>query len=193
MTSLQAHKLSLLLKVKTFLDQNTAVFSSFTRLNDELSNFNSILLSIKVTAQRQVINTRGIAVQKKKARQAMALTVARYARLARVWAYDTNNKQLQELFDIPKRDMLNGHGQDAINKAKNVAKGISENIGSLATYRILPANLTAINAAITEFVSVSPSPATARARHKTATESLPVLFRKAGDSLKSITDLFISE
>jgi hypothetical protein len=193
MTSIQTHKLQLLIKIKAFLDKNASVFASFTRLNDEFATFNSALLSIKVTAQRQILDRKGIAVQKKKARKAMASTVTNYADLAYVWASDVKNAELQQVFDIAQRRLLNGPGSSAIDKSRNIAKAISKNIGSLAPYRILPADLAIINASIDAFSGVLVSPADARTRAYTATHSLPALFKKADTSLQLFTKLFLSQ
>jgi hypothetical protein len=189
MTSTQLHKFHVFTGLSTFLDKNSAVWSGFTRLTDEIAKFNAILLQIQDAHGRQKITRLGITKQKKRDRKNMTTLLVKYAGLARAWAFDTRNSALLQIFTVSNRHLLNGPASIALSKATNIAKALADNIGSLAPYQVLPGNITAVNAALNTFKLVQVAPASARANASAATLELRLLFQKADTSLLLISKL----
>ncbi len=189
----QKAKRNMFSKIMLFFTNNATIWAAFTRLVTEITTFVGLVGQIDTEATKQALTITGAATDKENFRIAMAKIVVKYARKARVWAHDTNNATLEALFNVQKDDLLKDAETHAIELATNIATALNDNIAALAAYNILPANVTAINLAITNFSGATGTTGDAQALTKVGTDALPGLFEKADTSLDIIYDLIISE
>ncbi len=193
MNNQQANKKNMFNKLLIFFAANGATWLTFTRLKDAVTAFISINTDIDKAVQAQTLNIKGVALDKKKFRKAMAVILVKFARKARVYAHDINNNTLEELFNIHKEDFLTGKETVARDKAQGILDAINNHIGPLAAYNILPANVTAIGAAIKNFADTLGTPGEAEGETEAGTTDLAKLFEDADTQLDIIDDLLITE
>ena len=81
---------------------NVAVWTTFTRLTAEITKFVAYNTTLTNYMQQHHANIKGVTQAKNDAFIAMVNIVVNKAQKASVWALDTNNANLVEIFDIQK-------------------------------------------------------------------------------------------
>ncbi|MBI5217410.1 MAG: hypothetical protein HY958_00575 [Bacteroidia bacterium] len=180
-------------KLLLFFSAHAAIWANFNRLVTEIAAFvNKVTAFDKYVAQQQQ-QTKGITTDKETKFHTMKTLIVRYSRKARVWAADTGNETLQAVFDIRKTDFSKMPGKKAIARIKDVCDALNINIGSLAGYNVLPANITAISNAITAYENAANTPGAAKSLKKTGTAGIDTEMQTIDDSIAIIDDLLITE
>jgi hypothetical protein len=145
---------------------NSAVWATFTRLVNEIANFVSLNNTLSNYMQQHHADIKGITQAKNDAFMAMVILVVNKAQKAYVWALDTANDNLAQIFDIQKTDFQHVSEVTAFTKIKNVRDALSANIASMASVQLTNDDVNAVNAAITAYQNTIGTTGAAQA-HKT--------------------------
>ena len=193
MTNKQTSKKNMYNRVMQFFALHASVWATYNRLKDEISSFVDTNEQIETYLGKQQQTTTGVTSAKNDKYLKMVTITVKFARKARVWAEDDNNLTLEAIFDIRESDFEKIAAEVGESKIKDVRDALNTNIASLAPYNVLPADVTAIDDAITAYHSISGTPGAAIANKKLGTEALVILFNNADKSLAKIDDLLINE
>ena len=195
MNSKQTNKKNMYNKLLVFFaaDKNKSVWAAFERLVKEIAKFFDLNKQIDNAATTQSGITTGITTQKTEMRTKMSASLVRNARKARVWAHDNNDAQLEAIFDVQKKDFLEGKEEVVLAHAKVVQKALEDNQSNLSAVNVTPVNITESGKDIGNFESALGTPGAAESEKKSGTEDLTKLFADADTSLDLIDDLLIHE
>ncbi len=195
MTNRQIAKNNMYKKLLTFFafPANAAVWAAFARLVTEIANFVSLNNDLDDATQTQAQVTTGITQGKADAFNAMVKMIVEMAFKAYVWAVDNDNDDLIEVFNVQLTDFDGIPESTALDKIKNIRDGINANIASMASVNLLPADVTALDAAIAAYNAVKSAPEVAIGHKETSTDTIVALFADIDKSIGLISRLIISQ
>lgn len=170
----------------------SAIWATFKRLGDEIANFVSLNTTLTSYMQQHHADIKGVTHAKNEAFQAMVTITVNKAQRAYVWALDTGNSQLAEIFDIQKSDFKHMAEVMAYTKIKNVYDALSTNIASMASVQLTEADATAVNAAITAYQNTMGTTGAAQAHKTEGTQGIENLLSPIDRSLGIIDNLMVS-
>jgi hypothetical protein len=165
---------------------NSAIWAGFARLVTEIANFVSLNTTLSNYMQQHQLDIKGITQTKNDAFMAMVTIVVNKAHKAYVWAVDTANDNLIEIFDVQKSYFINVAESTAFAKIKNVRDALSANIASMASVQLAAADVTAVNAAITAYQNTIGTTGAAQAHKTEGTEGIENLMTPIDKSLDLI-------
>jgi hypothetical protein len=142
--------------------------------------------------QQHHADIKGVTTTKNDAFMAMVLLIVSKAQKAYVWAIDTANDNLAEIFDIQKSDFTGIAEANAYAKIKNVRDALSANIASMASVQLVAADVTAVNAAITAYEKTIGTTGAAQSHKTEGTQGIETLMHPIDKSLGIIDNLMIS-
>jgi hypothetical protein len=171
---------------------NSAVWATFARLVTEIANFVSLNTTFNNYMQQHHADIKGVTTTKNDAFMAMVLLIVSKAQKAYVWAIDTANDNLAEIFDIQKSDFTGIAEANAYAKIKNVRDALSANIASMASVQLVAADVTAVNAAITAYEKTIGTTGAAQSHKTEGTQGIETLMHPIDKSLGIIDNLMIS-
>jgi hypothetical protein len=171
---------------------NSAVWATFTRLVTEIANFVSLNTTLNNYMQQHHADIKGVTQTKNDAFMAMVLLIVNKAQKAYVWAIDTANDNLAEIFDIQKSDFQHVSEASAFAKIKNVRDALSANIASMASVQLVAADVTAVNAAITTYQNTIGTTGAAQSHKTEGTQGIETLIHPIDKSLGIIDNLMIN-
>ena len=171
---------------------NVAVWKTFTRLSNEIANFVTLNTSFTNAMQQHSANIKGVTQAKNDAFIAMVTIVVNKAQKAYVWALDSANANLIEVFDIQKSDFTSVSEVTAFNKIKNVRDALSANIASMASVQLAATDVTAVNTAITNYQNTIGSTGAAQTHKAEGTQGIDTLIYSIDKSLSIIDKLLVS-
>lgn len=176
MTDLQSNRLDMYLVVKSFRYASQAIIDAvparvvaFDKLDDNITAINTRIAG-------QSANTTGVAQDKTAIRTALDDVTSAILSPAKAWAISINNNTLAVEFDYPistiqkiKDDTMQGFCDHRIAL-------ITENLGALADFGIIAANVTEWQDALDAYVAVLETPREAINSKHLHTASLRTLF-----------------
>ncbi len=171
---------------------NSAVWATFTRLVTEIANFVSLNTTFNNYMQQHHADIKGVTTTKNDAFMAMVLLIVSKAQKAYVWAIDTANDNLAEIFDIQKSDFTGIAEASAFAKIKNVRDALNTNIASMASVQLTAADVTAVNTAITAYQNTIGTTGAAQSHKTEGTQGIETLIHPIDKSLSIIDNLMIS-
>jgi len=123
---------------------------------------------------------------------AMVNIVVNKAAKAYVWAVDTANANLMQIFDVQKSDFLSISETKAYNQIKNIRDALSANIASMASVQLAAADVTAVNAAITAYQNTIGTTGAAQTHKTEGTKGIDSVMVPIDKSLTIIDKLMVS-
>jgi len=168
------------------------IWTTFTRLADEIAKFVSLNTSLAKYIQQHHSDIKGFTKSKVNAFTAMIELVVRNAQKAYVWAVDTSNDTLAEIFDVQKTDLMRAGENRAYTMVKNIRDALSANIASMESVQLAASDLTAINAAIKVYENTMGTPGAAQSHKTEGTQAMEDLFDPIDTSLGLIENLIVS-
>jgi len=169
-----------------------AIWTTFTRLVDEIAKFVSLNTALANYIQQHHADIKGVTTSKVNAFNAMIELVVRKAQKAYVWAVDTANDTLAQIFDVEKSDFLVVGEKQAYTMVKNIRDALSANIASMESVQLAPTDITAVNAAIKAYESTIGTPGAALTHKTEGTQAMEDLFAPIDTSLDLIDKLMIN-
>jgi len=190
----QSEKIGMYKKMLIFFANpiNAAVWTSFARLVTEITNFVSLNNSLSNYLQQHQADIKGVTQTKNDAFMAMVNIVVNKAAKAYVWAVDTANANLMQIFDVQKSDFLSISETKAYNQIKNIRDALSANIASMASVQLAAADVTAVNAAITAYQNTIGTTGAAQTHKTEGTKGIDSVMVPIDKSLTIIDKLMVS-
>ena len=180
-------------KLLLFFVAKATSWSTFTRLVNEIALFVTKVAAFDKYVNQQQLEIKGITTDKDNKFDVMIALAVRYSRKARVWAVDTSNAVLEEVFNIHVSDFNRLPEKQAVAKIKDVRDALNANITSLANYNVIAANVTAISSSITAYEAVANAQGAAKSQTKTGTDGIGNEMKTIDASIEIIDDLLINE
>lgn len=171
---------------------NSAVWTTFTRLATEINNFVALNNSLSAYLQQHQADIKGITQTKNDAFLAMVNIAVNKAAKAYVWAVDTANANLMQIFDVQKSDFVHTSETKAYNQIKNIRDALSANIASMASVQLTAADVTAVNAAITAYQNTIGTTGAAQTHKTEGTKAIDAVMVPIDKSLVLIDKLIVS-
>ncbi len=171
---------------------NSAVWTTFTRLATEINNFVALNNSLSAYLQQHQADIKGITQTKNDAFLAMVNIAVNKAAKAYVWAVDTANANLAQIFDVQKSDFVHTSETKAYNQIKNIRDALSANIASMASVQLTAADVTAVNAAITAYQNTIGTTGAAQTHKTEGTKAIDAVMVPIDKSLVLIDKLIVS-
>ena len=171
---------------------NATVWASFARLVTEIANFVNLNTQLDNYINQQAIGTTGTTNTKTAAFNTMVDDFIAAAAKAYVWAIDNNQSKLVILFDIHKTDLINTTDANALATCYNIYSAINANIATMASVKLVPADVLALKAAYDAFKLQLSAPGDAEAIQVAATQGIEAMMTPIDDSLTLITKLLTS-
>jgi len=194
MNHTQIEKNNMYGKVNTFFDDTkySSVWKPFQRLADEVIKFKTDNTTLAAYIQQHKANTSGVTQTKNTALNAMASIVVRASQKAYVWALDNSNQKLAAIFDVQLPTFLKGSETTIFAKAKTIRDTLTQNIATMKSVELTPADLTAINAAISAYESAIGTTGTIQSYKTAGTKGIVDIQKKMDQSLVIIDNLMVS-
>jgi hypothetical protein len=171
---------------------NAAIWTSFARLVTEITNFVSLNSSLSNYLQQHQADIKGVTQTKNDAFMAMVNIVVNKAAKAYVWAADTANANLMQIFDVQKSDFVHISEIKAYNQIKNIRDALSANIASMASVQLAAADVTAVNAAVTAYQNTIGTTGAAQTHKTEGTKGIDSVMVPIDKSLTIIDKLMVS-
>jgi len=171
---------------------NAAVWATFARLVTEITNFVALNNSLSTYLQQHQADIKGVTQTKNDAFTAMVNIIVNKAAKAYVWAVDTANANLVQIFDVQKSDFLSISETKAYTQIKNIRDALSANIASMASVQLAAADVTAVNAAITAYQNTIGTTGAAQVHKTEGTKAIDAVMVPIDKSLAIIDKLIVS-
>lgn len=191
MTDNQENKLSMYEAVNTVMDNNSTIWSTMAATSDISTKVKSIITDIQNLRQIQVLDTKGITVNKATIREQLTEATLKLSRALAAYASMNNNYEL--LGEV-------NYTQSAFNKSRdNILFDLATLIQNkarlyeteLADFIIKPDDITAQQALIDQFFEAVPEKRVAVTESKTSTADLKLKFKEMDELLKEKLDRLI--
>jgi len=171
---------------------NAAIWATFARLVAEITNFVTLNNSLSTYLQQHQADIKGVTQTKNDAFTTMVNIIVNKAAKAYVWAVDTANANLIEIFDVQKSDFGHITETKAYNQIKNIRDALSANIASMASVQLAAADVTAVNAAITAYQNTIGTTGAALTHKTEGTKAIDAVMVPIDKSLIIIDKLIVS-
>jgi len=193
MNKIQNSKLSMYVIMVLFFEKYSTIFTTFTKLVDEIADFliSKGLLDDEITKQRHIDT--GVTADKNLLLLTAIDMIVKFSRKARVWASKNENQTLEHQFDTYKSDYTKMHESEALDAMISLRKALNDNIIALAPYKVLPADIIKIDKAIDDAEKSIGTPKLAKNIRAVSTATIIDLIKKVDEHLVNIDDLLIPE
>lgn len=171
---------------------NSAVWATFARLATEIDNFVSLNNSLTNYLQQHQADIKGVTQTKNDAFMAMVNIIVNNAAKAYVWAVDTANANLIQIFDVQKSDFLSISETKAYNQIKNIRDALSANIASMESVQLTEEDVAIVNDAITAYENTIGTTGAAQTHKTEGTKGIDAVIIPIDKSLALIDKLIVS-
>lgn len=171
---------------------NSAVWATFARLATEIDNFVSLNNSLTNYLQQHQADIKGVTQTKNDAFMAMVNIIVNHAAKAYVWAVDTANANLIQIFDVQKSDFLSISETKAYNQIKNIRDALSANIASMESVQLTEEDVAIVNDAITAYENTIGTTGAAQTHKTEGTKGIDAVIIPIDKSLALIDKLIVS-
>ncbi len=185
-------KISTYNRIEAVLAEYEGVFSSFVPLADLVTEFGDLLVLMRGHMQVCLAAKGKLCGRKEEKFDLMAKLCVRQARKALVWAKKTGVPDAVLVYDVVVSDFKSS-GVNSLSVAGNVLDRLRIDLAFLQDYRILEADVDALEAAIGEAQAFISEPATKRKRGAEAKRCIGDLIRKTDGLLGDMEDLIVAD
>ena len=158
-----------------FLDDNNSVWSGTVAFADAVTRAKAGIELVDTSADTQQKPTAGLAADKAQLRSDLEDKILEIAHQLAASAAKNGQGDLAEQVHVSKSSLDQMQDNDLEQTAERIVFLANNNIGALADYGILPADVTALDTARTAFKEMITVPRQAAASRKAQTQSLPQL------------------
>jgi hypothetical protein len=158
MTSYQESKLSMYVAVKDYLTTNAAIVTPLPNYSSTFTAFQNSLTSIQTYSEQQQFDKTGLAANKKQLKQTLLTLAGDASRKLTAYAQLTGNLVLLKEVQFSNSDLKRLPDMMLRDAVQGLYDRAQANLAALATYGITAATQTALQAAITAFVTAIPKP-----------------------------------
>jgi hypothetical protein len=181
-------------KVKVFLSNPvyTVLWASFARLYDEIKKFSLLKDELTEAIQQHQTNIKGATTDKTVTYDTLVDIAVAKAKKAFVWAIDSKNNTLKEVFNIDGYEFHHKKQSTALIIIKNVFEQIEANIGSMASVALTDADVTEMKAALKSYEDSTGMAGSARVNKQSGTKNIDLLLVSLDNSIEIIDSLLVS-
>jgi hypothetical protein len=188
MTTEQRIKLTMLLGVRNYGNQNEQVVKAITKFGSTFELLKKTTDEIQLIGEMQGVNKTGLASDKNKLKMTLVALAVKNSNKVAILAKQTNNDTLLKEIRFSETQLSRLPGTTLKEKVQIIYDRAEANIGNLAEQGITPDTQKVFLETITSFNNAIATPRTGIAVKREATQRLLVLFTTA-DSLIEIMDL----
>lgn len=188
MTTEQRIKLTMLLGVRNYGNQNEQVVKAITKFGSTFELLKKTTDEIQLIGEMQGVNKTGLASDKNKLKMTLIALAVKNSNKVAILAKQTNNDTLLKEIRFSETQLSRLPGTTLKEKVQIIYDRVEANIGNLTEQGITPDTQKVFLETITAFNNALATPRTGIAVKKEATQRLLVLFTTA-DSLIEIMDL----
>ena len=171
---------------------NSAVWATFARLVTEIANFVSLNNSLSNYLQQHQADIKGVTQTKNDAFMAMVNIIVNKAAKAYVWATDTANANLMQIFDVQKSNFLSISETKAYNQIKNIRDALNDNIDWMESVQLTEDDVATVNDAITAYQNTIGTTGAAQTHKTEGTKGIDAVMIPIDKSLALIDKLIVS-
>jgi len=171
---------------------NSAVWATFARLVTEIANFVSLNNSLSNYLQQHQADIKGVTQTKNDAFMSMVNSIVNKAAKAYVWAVDSSNANLMQIFDVQKSDFLSISETKAYNQIKNIRDALIDNIASMESVQLTEEDVAIVNDAITAYENTIGTTGAAQTHKTEGTKGIDAVMIPIDKSLALIDKLIVS-
>ena len=171
---------------------NSVVWATFARLATEIENFASLNNSLSNYLQQHQADIKGVTQTKNDAFMSMVNSIVNKAAKAYVWAVDSSNANLMQIFDVQKSDFLSISETKAYNQIKNIRDALIDNIASMESVQLTEEDVAIVNDAITAYENTIGTTGAAQTHKTEGTKGIDAVMIPIDKSLALIDKLIVS-
>ncbi len=191
MTSKQEAKMSMYDAVLKHCNTNPAIVATIPAFQTAAAALASVYSSLVATAQMEMNEISGVAIDKSVAKINLAQQGADISGAIFAFAAAANNNELKEQARNPVSKLIKLKDELLAPACQNIHDIANTNIAALATYGITAAILTSFQAAIDEYADVIPSPRNAVSARASHAATIKLLFKQADKIVKDQMDKIV--
>ena len=193
MKSNQENKLSMYYAVQRVCAANNLVWGGLPAFVSGFNDFKTSIGKIETILKAQERGILGVAKDKDAIQDSMIDLSLRVAGAVFAYASDTSNLTLKGKVNYSRSELKRVRDSISGQRCQVIADEANTVIGVLATYGIVPADITLLRAKIIDFTNALSAPRTAIAERKGATDELTKQVRKTDVLLKEKLDKLIEK
>jgi hypothetical protein len=192
MNDRQNAKLKMYQNVLNVCNEHSQEYAGIPALGNAVNELKQRVSDIQSATQQQTESSpKGVTKDKRDAIDNLTDISLKIANSLYVYGFDTGNNRLLEKVSVNKRMFYNVHDQTALTLAKIIAVEAKANDVSLLDYGINEADITALDAAITQVDKLINAPSGVIGERKMYTGNLRELFVAADSIIYDKLDKFI--
>lgn len=182
----QDSKLSMYLAVKTFLAMYPTITSTLPNYTPFSAAFIAGVAQIQACSEQQMFNKTGIQLSKIQLKFIVASLAADASRKMQAYARFVNNQVLLKEIKFSESSLKYTTDNELRNNAQGIYDRAQTNITALTPYGVTAATQTALQNAITSFLTAIPSPRIGQTDKKSSTTQLSIAFANTDAALANI-------
>lgn len=189
MNSGQESKNSMYLACKDYLAANATILTPLPNYSAFSTAFLGYITQIQTYGEQQLFDKSGIAESKSQLRNTLVLLAADTSRKVTAYAKFTNNQLLMNEIKYTESELRKIADTSLRDAAQGIYDRAQANLTALVPYGVTAATQTALQSAITAFLTSIPKPRLGIADKKETTAQLANLFKQADAALENIDTL----
>ena len=179
--------------VNTCVDTHVAVWTPLVPYGTAVTAFKAKITEIEQEVETQGTELDGYAMDKGAKKESMVRAGLSVANKVFAFAEDTSATVLREKMDVSYSDLIAPRDAVVAQKCQGIHDEANAVIASLASYGVLPADLTALQGMIDKYELVISAPRTAITVRKGATEQIEQLVREGTTILTNRMDKLMAD
>jgi hypothetical protein len=188
MTNEQENKLTMFNVTLKVLDKNSTQVGTVPALAHAKSNFASAVQTIRLVRQVQEPTTKGKTIDKQVFKENLANEAHVISSAIQAYAASIDDNDLYQTMNYSRTTLLGTEDEDLPQKCNNILDAANDLIANLGDFGITALQLSDFETDIEAWETETTQPRVAISERAAATQSLPVLFKKADAILKKQID-----
>jgi hypothetical protein len=188
MNSKQEAKMNMYDAVISHCNQNPAIVGTVPAFLAALTAFSSKYSSLVSTAQLEINEISGVAINKSVARKNLAQQASDISSAVFALAAANNDNDMKEKARNPVSKLINLRDELLAPACQNIHDLANTNIAALALYGITAATLTSFQSAIDSYTTAIPAPRNAVSQRVVYAKNIKTLIKEADGILKDQMD-----
>ncbi len=193
MKKTEENRISMFYAVQEVCDKHTAIWTATVAYANAFSDMKVNLGLIEDNIETQESELSGITKDKAEKKNAMVEKALEVAQATYAFAFDTGDVVLQGKVNYSRSNLFLGRDTVVGQRCQGVHTDATVVISSLAPYGIVPADLTALQTLIDDYVAVVSAPRSALTVRKGATADIDALVRQTMGILNNRMDRLMPE
>ena len=184
MNDKQENHLSMFRTVFEVCNQNIALITPITALNNAYTNYSTNLGLLNDVVLQQTLHIEGVAEDKANLKSKLAHVSSIVAQVVKSYAVSINDNTLKQEVDFSETDLLKSRDITIQLHCQTIQNLATTHLAALAAFGITPAIMTNLATALTDYQAQMASPTVARDNRAVATENLASLITETNDLLR---------